>query len=336
MDTVFYLFSNCIPVKGYKRSIIYDLTRCEYRFIPNSLHEILEKFHGKSINFVKNFYKNHDSIIDEYFTFLLENDYIFFGNKNESKRFPKLEYVWDYPSKISNCILEIESSFLINLESLIKDLNNLKCKHIHLFYKTSLNDLNELKKVVEIINHLPFKSVKISLPYTEEKNNLNELTNICEDNINISEIIFYNSPYEKNVIPNISTKFTYIKDNKYNSAKKHLKDFHVNMNLFMESQKHNTFFNRKLIISSLGFITNSIENKRDQWDFKNESLLKVTSSNKFRENWFVNKDSIKICQDCEFRYMCVDSRTPLKLEKENKWYFNTKCSYDPYKAEWEN
>ena len=64
----FKLFADCIPVKGKRRSIIYDLTRNIYKYIPNDLYEILITFEGKTIEHVKNhFDKKNSLVIDEYF-----------------------------------------------------------------------------------------------------------------------------------------------------------------------------------------------------------------------------------------------------------------------------
>ena len=39
-----------------------------------------------------------------------------------------------------------------------------------------------------------------------------------------------------------------------------------------------------------------------------------------------------VCNDCEYRYMCLDSRLPLQFN--NKWYYEKDCGYNPYKALW--
>ena len=47
----------------------------------------------------------------------------------------------------------------------------------------------------------------------------------------------------------------------------------------------------------------------------------------------INKNAIKVCKDCEYRYACMDCR-PDRLENDllaKPWY----CSYDPYKSTWQ-
>ena len=47
----------------------------------------------------------------------------------------------------------------------------------------------------------------------------------------------------------------------------------------------------------------------------------------------INKNAIKVCKDCEYRYACMDCR-PDRLENDilaKPWY----CSYDPYQSTWQ-
>ena len=79
MEKVYFLFSNCLPVKGANRSIICDLQRAEYDFIPNSLYEILESYQFMSIDEVFQKYSiEYKKTIEEYFEFLEQKEYIFF------------------------------------------------------------------------------------------------------------------------------------------------------------------------------------------------------------------------------------------------------------------
>lgn len=53
----------------------------------------------------------------------------------------------------------------------------------------------------------------------------------------------------------------------------------------------------------------------------------------FSDLWHINKDKIKVCKDCEYRYMCVDNRIPIK-EAEGEFFFSTECNYNPYIGKW--
>ena len=103
---IFKLFSNCIQVKGYNRSIICDLQKEDYFLIPNSLYDF---FNGDifELNLNNKYLDDEKTTINQYISFLLEKNLIFEINENEIELFPKLDLTWDYPSTISNAIFDI-------------------------------------------------------------------------------------------------------------------------------------------------------------------------------------------------------------------------------------
>ena len=85
-NTYFKLFYDCMPVKGYTRSIICDMTRHYFDFIPNSLYFILTRYTDKSLDKIfKDFDKEDHPILIEYLEFLYEKEYIFWCTKEELK-----------------------------------------------------------------------------------------------------------------------------------------------------------------------------------------------------------------------------------------------------------
>ena len=114
------MFSCCIPVKGAERSLICDLQRGSFDFIPNGLYEMLIEHDGKSIFDLKSLYSDeHDKLINEYFHFLKKNEYIF--HTNNPNFFPLLDLKWNEPNLISNVIIDLnENSIVISWENLIK------------------------------------------------------------------------------------------------------------------------------------------------------------------------------------------------------------------------
>lgn len=63
-------------------------------------------------------------------------------------------------------------------------------------------------------------------------------------------------------------------------------------------------------------------------NIKSTSLVDVCALRKFRSYWFITKDKIKVCKDCEYRYVCNDCRAFVK----HKFDKPKKCNYDPYKS----
>lgn len=50
--------------------------------------------------------------------------------------------------------------------------------------------------------------------------------------------------------------------------------------------------------------------------------------------WHSAKTKTDICQNCEFRYMCIDNRLPTQRQTDGLWYHTVECNYNPYIAKW--
>ncbi len=95
-----YLYANIIPVRGYFRSLLYDLQRGTYIFIPT----IIFKDFIKS----KYLYKvnvSHPKIITE----LKEKEYIFDMDPKYERNFPSLNRTWDYPGIIQVILVDLNA-----------------------------------------------------------------------------------------------------------------------------------------------------------------------------------------------------------------------------------
>jgi SPASM domain peptide maturase of grasp-with-spasm system len=316
MDSqVFKLFADCIPVKGFRRSAIYDLGRREYKFIPNILYEIIKEWEGKSIEAVKNHYSGNEETIDEYFDFLLENEYIFWCDEQEVSNFPPLNLTWDYPGKISNAIIQLHAESALDINAIIAELSGLGCKDVILDFETG-PQITFIDELLDTLSKFPYRSVDFFLPYSHALHDEALWRTRCDANLIMHRIIIYNSPVEKqltsenkvmgNIIFSKQKEINYHKVSKYH--------FVTNIPTFTEAQQHHLFFNRKVIVDA------------KKWDINEEG---------FREKWFISKDQIAVCQDCEYRYMCIDSREP-KKDRNNHWHFDSGCGYNPYTAKWED
>ncbi len=111
------LFANCIPSKGFNKSIIIDLQRSSYKNIPNSLYHILKNNEILGFEKLKTEF-NNIKIINEYKKFLLENEFIFECTLSESNRFPKISNNFEKPYKITNAVIEYSEESFDNLNSL--------------------------------------------------------------------------------------------------------------------------------------------------------------------------------------------------------------------------
>lgn len=330
------LFANCIPVKGAERSLICDLQRNRFDFIPNDLCEILILHEGKSTSEIKNVYNNqYDEIIDEYISFLLEKEYVFFTH--HPNWFPKMGLQWQDPFRINNAIIDVGENF--EFEKILFELNSLKCKAVEFrFY-----DWKAIQIVNDILNYVDLKksiisSVGFVLHYSEETTE-HILNAIISNNSRVAYFVITNSP-KNNFIKSLSNNVGYIiytKDVVNDATHCGLitnMSLVINTKLFTESQHHNTCLNRKISIDKNGNIKNCPSMTESFGNIKDTTLEEALNHPNFKKYWHITKDRIEVCKDCEFRHICTDCRAYTE-NPEDQYSKPLKCGYDPYTNEWE-
>lgn len=330
MEEYFSLFASCIPVKGARRSVICDLQRQEFQFIPNSLFDLLiNDFKCKTIKQLKSEYE--PDIIDEYIQFLKMHEFGFFCKKDELDRFPDLDLSWDYPAQITNAIIDINKE-KHDFCNIFKQLEKLYCKYIQLrFYREV--EITELKEILIFLENSIVKDVQILIPYSLLFD-LGKLVDLGREYKRISSVILTSSAAnkvlskEKNGDPYIvliKKEFNSCNDCGVINPEK----FSPNIELFTEAQNYNTCLNRKVSIDINGEIKNCPSSSFSYGNIKQTTFQEVLKNEQFNSLWYINKNRIETCKDCEFRYMCTDCRVYL-LNPENELSKPLKCIYDPY------
>ncbi len=313
------LYSNCIPVKGYSRSVICDLQMQNYFFIPNFLYKVLTK---------KTFFE-YNEIPNEYIEFLIAKNIVL--ETELPSLYPKLDLEFLVPSKITNVIINVGNN---NITTLLKDaLDELNCIAFQLYFDESFN-LNDIRNVLSLFNDSRINTVECFFHWNESYSR-DDVISLYTD-FYFSCFVIYNAPDD--VIKAFSDALVIQFDEFGRDYVINPLCFNVNLKLFSESQSYNTYFNRKLFVGKNGEIKNG-PNCDQVFGFvqnltSTEDLISIISSEKFQRLWFVHKEIIGICRDCENRHMCVDSRIPIQNENDT-WYHEMECLYNPYIAKWQ-
>jgi SPASM domain peptide maturase of grasp-with-spasm system len=333
----FKLFANCIPVLGAERSIVCDLQRFGFHFIPNVLFEILSEHSDKKIDDIKSYYDNEaDAIIDEYFKFLEDHELGFFTNEPEC--FPKLENVWKTPSLINNAIIDIDSNSNHDYFKIASQLNKLNCKalEIRVYTEVSCADLND------IMDHFKDTRLQHILLIVKDSVGINreDLENIISENQKIIGIVVHSS--DRTILADVENEkdgslITYTKQ-KINSASHcgliQTNYFSPNIETFFESLNYNSCLNKKIAIDKNGNIKNCPSMSDSFGNIKDTTLETAIEYPDFKKHWDTTKDHIEVCKDCEFRYICTDCRAYTE-EPNNQYSKPLKCGYNPYTNVWE-
>lgn len=327
---IFKLFSCCIPVKGAVRSVICDLQRNDFIFIPEGLYEILTLHKNKSELSIKECYeKDTHIIIDGYFKFLLDNEYGFWCDSNVIQNFPDIDLTFETPELINNAIIDIGDEMVLNYNKILNELNELKCKFIEIRSYSYQNIRTFVEFFLKYTNDKIFRNIKIYLKYYPRiVQDIDEL-NILSKYSTISDIIIHSSPRNEMINGNL-----YLQKEELNSqndcGKICIENFVSNISTFSEAQNYNTCLNRKISIDSLGQIKNCPSFIKNYGNIENVSLIDVLNNKLFKSFWEINKSLIASCKDCEFRYICTDCRAYVK----NIYDKPVKCNYNPYDATW--
>ncbi|MGB3467495.1 MAG: grasp-with-spasm system SPASM domain peptide maturase [Cyclobacteriaceae bacterium] len=326
------LHANCLPVKGAIRSTICDIQRGKYYYVPNDLADILSsrKVHLHTV-YKEYGDENHD-VLNQYFDYIISNELGFIDDDPDV--FPSLNMEWQTPSKITNAIVDLEQNMFdqSTYSTAFEELSSFNCHSIQLRFFNGV-ELKWLEKLLTSFQETRFKDIKLVLKnlFTAE-----ELKNLIEGFGRISEIILFASEQTK-LIEISGVSVIYIKDQDIdasNCGNICRGGFSVNIEHYTESQEYNSCLNRKISIDQSGNIKNCPSQSFSYGNNSNTSLTEVLRNKNFKSLWSIKKDDIKICQDCEYRYICTDCR--VFLEDANDQYSKPlKCSYDPYTATWQ-
>jgi len=342
MKNLYKLFADCIPVKGYQRSIIYDIRRCEFKFIPNKLYDILCQnplLDFDSIKKAHNF--SEKEVIDSYFDFLMTNEFIFQCTKKTVKCFNDIEIKYKTPYLINNVIVEIDKTSKFNLQELFKNLENLGCidLQIKIFDVIAMNKIND---ILSYTCNKRIRSIELIIPYMKSFINKENIFSLLQNNLRITSLIIYATEKEEIDTLNVQFKNKFSKiyfcsdeiDSSLHCGFVSPMYFTINLPFFMESKLFNNCLNQKLAIDKEGNIKNCTALNKSYGNIDNDNLSHIISSSEFQKLWKIRKDEVLVCQDCEFRYMCSDCRT---FTKNDDLYGKPKyCHYDPYKMKWTN
>jgi SPASM domain peptide maturase of grasp-with-spasm system len=318
------LFKWCEQIKiteGYLRSCIYDLNRSEYELVLKKCQYLVDQIERKNTKLIDSFFSKSDM---EWVNFFLEKEYILSIPENLFDNFTCLGLDFEQPNYINNSVVYSTN----NLDVIIPYIDQLGCKHLHIVCETESELIIMMRRYFITTN---FHSLEVSLLLFE--NNNEELLKICHEFPIISKIFVANE--------NVKTRNTggyFGNILRFKNKTDFTPTFVPRIETYLESQKHNLYFNKKLFIDKNGDIKNAKEVKSKSGNIKAvnlfDKLLSLVESKRFQKYWFSHKGITDVCKDCEFRHMCVDNRLPIE-RSENDWFHKTECNYNPYIAKWE-
>lgn len=334
----FMLFACCIPVRGASRSIICDLQRGTYKLIPNGLYEILTVYRNKSIREIKAVCgSEYDDIIDEYFRFLEENEFgLWFDQLDEG--FIDIDLRWSRPEMITNAILDFNEYTLYDTQSVFSQLDDLGCKAVQMRFFSD-HSIRGIKDILDCTKSGKLRGIELIIKSNHEIASIENLKSLALLFPRIKYILVHSADEENEVFVD-ATQVSIVYTRQVVNSAMHCGQispyyFVSNIETFTEGQQFNSCLNRKISVDVEGNIKNCPSMEHDYGNVSQTALAAALMQKNFKKYWNINKDQIKVCKDCEFRYICTDCRA--FIQNENDLYSKpSKCLYDPYAATWRN
>lgn len=312
-----------IPVKGYNRSIVYDITRKDYHFIPNEIFNVIssdELFDiDKNVGLEK---------------FLIDEEIIFECSENEVGFFPSLSTDYQCPYDFLSII--IDSDFDLSYDDQFK---NVSVSNLAIITKNLRKGLVLSEGLKDLIEHIEPDSIDLYLT----ESNLELKDQDFEYVMNTKEVfkvfVFETKENEK-ILKRLNESLVglcHIEDGfEFFSSQVFPFKFDVNKEFFVESKSRNTYYNKKIYIDKKGNISNGLYTEKEL-SFKTiKSYTEIINNEKITKRWDIIKERTPVCKDCEFRNMCVDSRDITYHEEDNSWRHKEECRYNPYISKWQN
>lgn len=329
----FKLYATSFLVKGYKKSTICDLQKQRFISIPNLLYEILYFNQHNYIHFdnliIK--YNNEKEGLQKFIDYLIKFKYGFFTNT--PRVFPPLELQWDYPGNITNSILDFDINTSYNYKKIINNITKEGCVTFQLRFYESVH-FEFINTILELINSNPVvENIEVIMPFH------GSYKSIIQTYFKVTNLVLYNAKIkrsiydEKNICAVIFSKESLFPER--DCGKINPTCFSCNISAVTENLKYNSCLNRKISIDRNGKFKSCPSMQKDYGSANKVELKNVLNNKNYKKLAKLNKDSIKVCKDCEYRYVCSDCRA--FTEDNNDMFAKPlKCKYNPYLAIWEN
>lgn len=336
----FIPIASCIPVKGYLRGLIHDLQRRSYHYTPNELCDIMLECKGMTTNAIAKQSKILSlEILNEYNELLERIEAAVWVEKNEVDFFPELNTVFDSPYIISSVSIEIDESTASNINSIFAFLNEINCQNVNIIINFC-TDLSFLKNIADIVQHSPIRFIELIIKYDSAFSSTDEIKDFIQTNRRFYSVTFFNSPMIEKIEIDQEGHVLLYDINDIDLDYKHSlvdqRNFVSDIQFYSESKNFNNYYNKKLFITSDLSVRLTPQSESlflIDGARKREYLHSIVSDNNQVEMWTAKKDHCDVCKHCEFRYMCVDNRIPIKRNK-GEWYFESECNYNPFIAKW--
>jgi SPASM domain peptide maturase of grasp-with-spasm system len=345
-DEIFVLSSSCRATKGARQSIIVDYLRNDIHIIPNEYYDLIDALDRNPVKAIIDMIDEQSHApFHQFLNFMLESEFAFLTN--DLDQFPEIstELHDDYVI-LKDATIEIDSQYYDEalFTDMLSQINNLNCDDLQLRI-LSEPDASFVERIMEQVYKTDINFIELHGRYSD---GIGEKFwfDLLEKYATLSKIFLYDAPQNKKVEFNLNREghagllmgLVYYVSVSLDSdgcgviSKDNLSFGDVNMHNLLQSSNGCLF--KKLTIDRFGNIKNCLFMNEDFGNVSQHPIAAIVNNKLFQKKWFIKKDDIAICKDCEFRYNCTDCRA-FVTNPEDLYSKPQKCGYNPYTAKWE-
>ena len=246
-DRIFVLHANCLPVRGARRSAIFDVQRGRIRFIPNALYGLLSGETRISESATPSDLVNSvisDATVAEYFSVLTREGYGMWTD--EPERFPPLNLEWRRPEAITNALIDVDRSSEHNWSKVRRELDAAGCIALELrFY--DVFSLKNIASILSVFAGSKLRHISMVVCYSDGVSE-NDFEAFCRRWPVISSICVHSSPrvVAKTLETQASIRFTKQALKIESCGHVSMASMAVNLIHFTEARRWNSCLNRKV------------------------------------------------------------------------------------------
>lgn len=332
-----YINANVFFTRGFTRTMICDIKKKSWNFISNKYYECILLFRELPIGKVIKIMSDETEIdLKGFIEFLVQNDY---GEiVPDISLFPPIENSWDSPHLIENAIIDRNTNSKYSLQKIANNLETLQCRNVQIRFFSCIS-LNCIENTLSLFLNRDFESLEIICKYSNETNS--EICRKIGEKFPPVSFVLYNAPqneFFESRLKDIYAGIGYVQ-----CVKQHIssakdcgiinKDsfiYPTSVCSYMEGVLCNKCLNRKISIDVNGEIKNCPSMTFNYGNIRDKELLEIISLEEYKSYWYLTKDKIEVCKDCEYRNVCNDCRAFIS----NKYSKPVKCRYNPYKGIW--
>lgn len=323
----FQLYSTVKYVQGVKYGLLIDSQRKNLFRVNGEFSKILLYVLGKTSAEIQD-----DEFSFELKEFIEDLQSRELGDYYEIEEIDEcLKYTSYSIGDIELAIMEIEFEDYGFIKNIINQVLDLGCKCLEFRIKGKVT-FNYLESVLKLFEFSIVSDVTMVFYFAED---IVEYDMECflENFYRVHKVFVYNYYCDKE----IESKTSVISYSKgifsVNRCGTIAQKFSVNNIHINVGKNFNSCLFKMIFISSDGNVSNCHSLSLSFGNLHNTTVRWILENTLIKDIWFIKKDNVRVCSDCEYRLICTDCRAYIE-DPDDILSKPLKCGYNPYTGEW--